>query len=233
MNRQLSERFEVAFNEIHDWLKTQNRPYKNDAFSVLLSETKNKSAVVRQYFYDLKEFAELRNALVHERRLDKYIAEPHEEIVLEIEHIRRDLLQPKNALSISSRPVETLDLNVSIQEALKKMQQHDFSQFPIYEENEFKGFVTEKGILLWVTSHLDEDGLIFSDYELADVLAFEPAENVLFLAESANVYEVKELFEQDLQTGKRKLDAVIVTKNGRKNEKPLGIITSWDLIKIE
>ena len=57
-----------------------NREQKQDAFSV-----------IRQHFYDLKEFLDLRNAFVHERRRDKYIAEPHEDIVCEIERIRDDL----------------------------------------------------------------------------------------------------------------------------------------------
>jgi hypothetical protein len=32
---------------------------------------------------------------------------------------------------------------------------------------------------------------------------------------------------------KKKLEAVIITENGKKDEAPLGIITPWDLIEID
>jgi hypothetical protein len=43
---------------------------------------------------------------------------------------------------------------------------------------------------------------------------------------------VEELFE-DHHLAHKKLEAVIITENGNMSEKPLGIITSWDLVEID
>ena len=38
---------------------------------------------------------------------------------------------------------------------------------------------------------------------------------------------------EDAIYGKNRLGAVLITKNGTKDEKPLGIITAWDLPKLK
>ena len=47
-----------------------------------------------------------------------------------------------------------------------------------------------------------------------------------------NIFDIEELYE-NAHKEKRDLEIVIITENGLKNEKPLGIITAWDLIEID
>jgi hypothetical protein len=92
---ELAERFEVAFNQIHSVLKRLNPHDQNDAFMKLLSEASRRHSYFQSFFVDLKQYAKLRNALVHEKlRMRTYIACPHEEVVLHIEKIARLLTAP-------------------------------------------------------------------------------------------------------------------------------------------
>lgn len=76
-NSDLVERFEVAFNQIHHILKRLNPNEYNDAFMKLLTDSSRKHRVIQQVYYDLKQFAKLRNALVHEKLERKtFIATP-------------------------------------------------------------------------------------------------------------------------------------------------------------
>lgn len=77
-----------------------------------------------------------------------------------------------------------------------------------------------------------ENGLIsIGDTRVRDVLEYEEEkDNYPFIGRDANGYEVKELFKKRLDKGKRP-DAVLITENGNADDAPLGIITSWAMLK--
>ena len=65
------------------------------SFYKLVELSKRKNAIVRRYEEDLKEYATLRNAIVHHQTSTEYaIAEPHDEIVQALETIDEALAKP-------------------------------------------------------------------------------------------------------------------------------------------
>lgn len=89
----LSDRFEVAFNRIHDSLKKLIDADTDKFTSLVRFGSTHK--VVGTYRNELYQYAKLRNALVHERKeLGFYIAEPHQEVVVRIEKIAEILSKP-------------------------------------------------------------------------------------------------------------------------------------------
>ncbi len=82
----LSERFESAFNQIHENLKKLVSA-DTDKFTSLLRYG-NHLKSVQAYQDELYQYAKLRNAIVHEKvSPGYYIAEPHEKVVERIEKI--------------------------------------------------------------------------------------------------------------------------------------------------
>ncbi|MCP3029512.1 HPP family protein [Halobacillus sp. A5] len=231
---ELVERFELAFNQIHQLLKEMNRYPKNDNFVELLQRSKERS-VIKEHFDALRQYAKLRNAIVHERVRDGYyIASPHLEVVEELEYIKQTLDQPPKALDIATRPVMFFYADSELLEVMQAFRNHGVSQFPIYAGpgGRFLGLVTDAAVVRWISGHAENGTVAVEGVRVRDVLEHEGGHNVEFIPERATVFDVEDVFEDSHLAG-QKLKAVIVTKDGEWDRSPLGIVTTWDLIKVD
>lgn len=227
------ERFEIAFNQIHLILKGLAKDTRSDNFIDLLNNSKDKHATIRHHFEQLKQFARLRNAIVHEKvRQDYYIADPHWEIVYEIEQIRDILQKPPSAMAIASKPVLYFESDAPMNDILKAVAKFGYSQFPIYNNGLFKGLLTNGGIVRWFSRAVTDQCIMIDNMKPSDILPIEKTHNAGFLSEEKTIFDVEALFESHFNQ-KKKIEAVIITSSGNKNEPPLGIITPWDLIQID
>ncbi|WP_253291319.1 hypothetical protein [Virgibacillus proomii] len=74
-----SDRFLTSFNRIEKMLRDLLINKKDASFSKAVKILKNSNALIKEYSDDLLEFAELRNAIVHNKIDMTYaIAEPHD-----------------------------------------------------------------------------------------------------------------------------------------------------------
>ncbi|MBB6454210.1 putative transcriptional regulator [Salirhabdus euzebyi] len=228
-----AERFEIAFNQIHSRLKELTKNRKTDRFVDLLQVNSEKYSSIRENFSQLKQYAKLRNAIVHEK-VDNgyYIAEPHEDIVEDIERISHLVYHPPSAVKLASKPVIFFDIYTSLQKVLSTIEKHGYSQFPVYEEGHFKGLLTEGGIAKWFSQRIKDGVITINNVRVADILELEKRRNVACLEKKSSVYDVENTFEEYYKK-KQKLEAVILTENGGQDQAPIGIITSWDLVEFD
>lgn len=230
----LVTRFEVAFNRIH--VKLREIAKKNQGYapySEVLGISRKLHNSVRYNYGLLKQFGYLRNALVHEKlNQSYYIAEPHEEVVKEIERICLLINQPPSALSIASRPVTRFQPNTSLLEILEVMGQKGYSQIPIYEYEGFIGLVTEGGIVKWMARNRIDYLVSIEEVTAMTILQYEKSHNVAFLPRAGSIYDIEDVFEESFDRNE-KLEALIITESGSKTQKPIGIVTSWDLVQID
>ncbi|MRG86524.1 CBS domain-containing protein [Salinibacillus xinjiangensis] len=227
------ERFEIAFNQIHSLLKEFSKNIKTDRFVDLLQENRGKYGVLNANYYKLKQYAKLRNAIVHERIDDQYyIAEPHLDVVEDIEQISKILQNPPKAISIASQPVVFFRQDSSLLKILETIEEHGYSQFPIYEGDHFKGLLTEGGIAKWFSKHIRDMSVSLKGVTANDILEDEKLRNVACLSNDQTIYDVEEAFQNHYEK-QQKLEAVLITEDGNQDSAPKGIISSWDLVKIE
>ena len=228
----LAERFETAFNRIHKCLIKMVRHARSDSFKVLLDQGSS-HAIIRTFRHDLYQYAKLRNALVHEKVRERfYIAAPHEEIVNHIETIAVLFDQPKKALEISSAPVLYYREETPLKDIIKVIDRLSYSVFPIYDlSGAYKCLLTSDGIIRWLSKQ-PMSSISLEKVYVKDILPFENQHEVIFVKKETDMYEVEEIFE-DAYLAHKKVEAVIVTQNGIMEEKPLGIITSWNLVEID
>ncbi|MEH7383325.1 CBS domain-containing protein [Bacillus sp. JJ1533] len=229
----LSERFEIAFNRIHKALGKMVKNIPGDIFTQLVAHGAKRHAVIRTYKDELFQFAKLRNAIVHEKlRADFYIAEPHEDVVERIEEIAELLEKPVTALSISSNPVVYFNYHSSIKDVILATHNNTYTKFPIYKDGSCVGILTSGAVLRWMARHLSSDVIHLANIRVGEVIPYETKHLIDFVDKDRDIFAVEEMFEKRHAHGK-KLEAVIITDNGQIDEKPLGIITSWDLIEID
>lgn len=231
MENKNSAEFLAAFHRIEKEMKKIIGSNDHLQFSGLLKRAESKSAVLRQYHNELLDYANLRNVIVHERiDPNMAIAEPHIKIVEKIKKIEGDLINPRTVYQDFQCEVYSFDQKDKLSELLKGIREKQFTQFPIFSNTDFVGLISENGITHWLAQNVDEDLIDLTETPLSAILKYEESkENYKFLKRNSPVAEAIEIFKNSIQNDKR-IDAILITENGKPQEKFLGIITSWDIL---
>jgi len=229
-----SDRFIFAYNRIEKSMEKISGLNSYMPFSRLIDKSKHLNAIIRKFEQDLREYADLRNAIVHHRTDNEYaIAEPHDDIVELIEYIERELSKPVTVGDMFIRKVHTLQASDTLSAGLKLIREKKFNQIPIYQSNKFIGLVTATGITYWLADNMTDKIISREMPTLLDIFSHEKQKNTYrFVRSDLSVYEAEEYFKKFVAEGKR-LEALLITESGKPEEKLLGIITPLDLMKIE
>ncbi|CQR47938.1 CBS domain protein [Paraliobacillus sp. PM-2] len=228
-----ADRFIVAFNKIEKFFDKEIDDKKYVPFYRAVQRLLHTNPIVRRYKDDLLEYSELRNAIIHERTETHYaIAEPHEQIVIQIEKIAQELTAPKRVIPAFSKKLYILDGKDSLVSVLHIIKQTSYSQFPIYRNNQFVGLLTDKGITQWLAKNIDSTFSQLLDTQILDIIKGDHHDkNYLFINQSMTIYEAEDIYLKQIKQNKR-LDALLITKNGKQTEQLLGMVTTNDLIHI-
>lgn len=230
-----AQEFEAAFNRIDAHLRheTGMRDKGRSVGSVIHQYQRAKPAMAQRLDM-LRDYADLRNALVHERtNASEYIAYPSEETLLGILKLEQQLTAPARVeQEFIDGPVQTVSPETTIAELLDLIQQRQFTRFPVYNaRNTFLGLITSNAFAKWVASRpgSNADVLRWSDHTVSELLEFDQNRKaVMFVPRTELVLEVRQLFWEHSE-----LQAIIITRSGEQNQKPLGIITPWDIARYE
>jgi hypothetical protein len=222
------ERFEGAYNKIDALLRKKIGGVKTHSFSSVVTEAASKDPTVRKNKDDLLEFADLRNAIVHDRgKPSVLLADPREDVVVKIEEIWNRLSHPRILRSLVRRgPLRIFTANAVLAEPLSYMRANDFSQVIALRDEKYL-VLSAEGIAHWLEAKAKEDIIALSDARLSDVLHFEPTDSCAYLKATDTVDRAREVFTIDI--GKRVFSA-LVTEHGRATEKPINIVTPWDFV---
>jgi hypothetical protein len=221
-------RFEGAYNKIDALLRKKVGTAKTLSFSAVVDEAAKKDATVRACRDNLLEYGELRNAIVHDRgKAPVLLADPRNDVVLEIEKIWGRLSRPKALRSLPrSVPLRIFAATAILAESLSYMRANDFSQVIIVRDGRHTVLSTE-GVARWLEAKSKEDIIALSEARLSDVLDFEPMDSCVYLRADDTVDRTREVFANDI--GKRIFSA-LVTEHGAAKEKPIHIVTPWDFV---
>ncbi|RSK36685.1 CBS domain-containing protein [Bhargavaea beijingensis] len=229
-----SERFLVAFNRIEKALEKMTGSSTYVSFFKLIDFAKKKNAIIRHFEDDLREYGDLRNAIVHHRTAVEYaIAEPHDEVVEKIEQIDRTLTAPPVAGEQFRRRVHIFSPADSLAHALRTAGKKRDFQIPVYDRGEFRGLISPSGLMEYLAETVSDDVISREMTTLSDILRhIQTGRSYEFISANLSIYAAEEMFSEAVVKGRR-LDALLITENGGREEKLLGIITPWDLMKIE
>lgn len=227
-----SEKFLDIFAAIEKQLKKITKFNNKTQFSLLVDEASRKSSTAKRYKDDLKEFADLRNAIVHERSDGHVIAEPNKQAVTEIERIKNYLIEPPSVYPAFKADILSFDSKRPIGEAVKAMHAHSFSQISILENNKFKGILTANTVTRWLGANVKDDLFSLSETTINSVLEYtENFEQFNFIPKNQSVFDTINLFHEAENNGFR-LEAAFITEHGKKTEKIIGIVTLADFSKL-
>ncbi len=226
---QNSQRFLDAFNDIEAHLKNLINADEYLSFKELVDKASHKNSIVRHQFFTLRMCSDLRNAIVHQRRYNgRPIAEPCNEVVIEIEEIRNRILSPPSVEKFLC-DVESKEASQSVVDTLLVMSEKSFSQVPIVDDGKIIGVMSTNTIARWLGNEIENDIFSLQETENRQVLkCTETTENYTFLSRKKTIADALKRFENAARQGKD-LDAIIISETGSPSEHPIGIITRSDI----
>lgn len=120
------EAFLKLYQQMDEYLRHHSEQKRDSSFSQRLDELSQKHPALRQYIAKLKDYGNLRNAIVHQ---GEWIAEPSERALQEFEHIVQTITSPPKLIPLFQKSNIRLfapqDLLVT---ALRHMRECDYSQ---------------------------------------------------------------------------------------------------------
>lgn len=226
-----SDRFLAAFNRIEAYLKEEGDASKYEGFSRALNKALYKNPMIKNFKEDLEKFSDLRNIIIHESIKPNYvIAEPHIEVVERIEKIADMLESPERVIPKFRREVKKVGLYDNIALPLKLIRS-GYSQFPVYNEGKFIGLLSDKCIAKWLAHFFEEDIQSIYKVNVEEILKYDESNgrNVKFVDKNTTVYNALSIFSRYRNKNIR-VEAILITPNGRVDENLLGIITPRDIV---
>lgn len=227
-----STEFISIFNKLEKFFKDQVEDDARKPFYSLIGTLKHSNSNVRYYYVKLKEYADLRNAIIHERIDGRVIAEPNEYAIKELQMIYEKITTSPKVIEICAHSVKTLSIKDNLSCALNLMNKHGFSQVPIYDDNVFKGMLNSIAISCWMSGVMQDGVIDISKVMIKEVLSYTRKSRVtLFKAKDLNIYELLDVYKAYAILPER-IDAIIVTETGSESEEPITIVTDHDMLKM-
>ena len=230
MNR--ADEFVRLYNELTDRLGREARLQHHVSFVELVEQAARRNPVVRRNISLLRDYAELRNSIVHYHSYPgEYVAEPTERTLERFRRLVDQITNRRRLYPTHRKDVRVFDAEEPFTDALRYMDEKDYSQVVIRKDGELK-LLTAEGVAEWLQSRAKDPELNLSEYTVGQVHDSEKGEKSAVMKRTQTVDEALDLFsETALNRRSCRIFAILVTQNGKRTEKPLGIVTAWDLLK--
>lgn len=230
--RAASARFLDAYNAIDKLMRARTGVGREIGFSGVVEIAATSNPAVGRFATDLREYGDLRNAIVHESLDGQPIAEPHPATVSKLEAILEKLRDPPKLSPLFNVAVVSCEVAEPVGRAARAMLEGSFSQLPVYDDGAFRELLTAETIARWLGDKLAGGDEYVLEEPIGDVLAYtEDSEHFVFVSRKATVFDALDHFDSFGRRGKY-LDAILITHSGAQNERLLGIITTYDIPRL-
>lgn len=226
-----AERFLNAYSTIEHEMERMLNLKDHRRFFELVDKSARINPVIERYRFDLKEYSELRNAIVHDRSGGEIIAVPTDDVVDKIERIASLLIEPPKVSPLFLKEVLTLSVSYPVARAIREFSRMSYTQAPVLDDEKMVGLLTSNMIVKWMGICLIEDNreVDLNKTTILDVINRAGHENNYeIVSVNHSLFSIPDLFYRWQQRG-CKLEAVLITQNGTEDEKLMGIITNRDL----
>lgn len=203
------------------------------SFSKALSEIyyKKKNAVISNYdnYNFLKTSADLRNILSHEND----VCFPTDDFLNRFLHLKERIINPLKVESIMTKDILTCYLNDSLLSVMKKMEYKSLSHVPVIDNDIVYGVFSRSTVFDYIS--MNEDFDFNNQLKISYFDEFLPInshlnERFIFVSRNDKIDDIFNLLTKEKEHEKN-ISLLLVTQNGKANEKLLGIITYTDLNK--
>jgi len=227
--------FLEIFNKLEQFLRIE---YNQDRFSYSgfmstiyrIKKSGKNPLISNKYNFDiLKQASQIRNIIAH----NNDILVPSDNFIQVFEKLVEKICNPLKVenIMVPISKLKSVSLNNLIGDAIELLNKHGYNTIPVIHENKLRGIFTEKSIFDYLSindnKYIDKSMKIYDIIEAID-LDFDPRKYFAFVSRNLSVEKSYEHFVKDLKQ-RREMLLLLVTENGEKTEKLLGIVTLRDI----
>jgi len=227
------ELFIQKFNELDHVLRQITGVAGEDRyspFSKVVDLVADKNVAVRKRKEILKRIGKLRNAIIHDRDYpNRILADPRSEVIEELESVLAAIARPQKLIPKFQKTIRIFTGKHSLADCLSFMIENDFSQVVVAHESEYV-LLSSEGIVKWLENARDVGLADLEGASVLDALRFEDRNICRYLSRNDPVDAAFEMFEKAIGSGIPRLQGILITENGKPQERPRGIVTPWDLL---
>ena len=173
----------------------------------------------------------LRNVFSHRER-GRYVAEVYDFALAELECVISSLENPPTAKDKFGCEIYQVEAEDLIESMMSTMEREMYTHVPIWDGDTLRGVFSYSSFFSWLHQERSKtDVPRFTKKEAKDIdrrFLNSPVVNYKFIDENMDVNEIPELFNHETRK-RRRLDCLLLTKNGERTKEITGIITPWDL----
>ncbi|XFA98259.1 CBS domain-containing protein [Candidatus Izemoplasma sp. B36] len=228
-------RFLDLFKKLEKHLRVEynQNSYSYSGFMSTLYKVKksNKNPNInnKHNFDIIQQASQIRNIISH----NNDVLIPSDRFVNEFEKIVNKICDPLKVENIMIRfsKLKTVTLDSKISEAINLLKEHGYNTIPVIDKNQLMGIFTEKSIYDYLSIYKNES--VNKHMKIRDILEAidlnsDPRKYFEFISRHASIHDAYDLYNIDMKH-RRELLLLLVTENGNKNEKLLGIVALRDV----
>lgn len=181
--------------------------------------------------YDFISFCRwCRNRISHINDNEKYLIYT-DDLINKFKMILDVVKHPYTVYSKSIKKIYSANINDNVKKVMKTMSDSNYTHVPIYDNDKLVGIFSEGALFNYLLDNNEiniDDKTIFNDIkEYIDIT--NSNELVEFVSKDMLYDDIINYFINKFNDGK-KISCILITHNGKKHEKILGILTYWDII---
>ncbi len=207
-------------------------------FSEILRQAASKFFLIKEKESIIIQLQHLRNIIAHADGI-KYITTVSNLAFEELEKIICLLENPPTVKEIFRTDVYKVNVDEIAENVILTMQEKTYTHVPVYKNGKFWGVFSESTLLEWlvenIVENIKEENAQFYKLQIKDIKreylhsSFNKTE---FIEANESIFEVQKKFDEAIKKRER-LGALLITETGKRDELPIGIITAWDLPRID
>lgn len=233
MNR--VDEFIRIYNELDREVKKVLKLDNNISHMKALDILSKKSDLIVRNFDILKQYARLRNCIVHDTvsGAEGAIAVPLPEVIERYQSILNRLKNPLTVYDICTHRSKMLVAasNSRAIDIMQAMENLHISRVPILEDENVIGVFNGHVLIHYLASTkkcLISNNTVMNELAKFTGLDSHTKEQFDFIDKKLNVYDAEKYFKK-INKNNHKLVALFITSDGTRKGKLLGLLTEWDL----
>lgn len=206
-------------------------PAHTKAKNVLAKARDAKIPAVEKHWTDLVEMMNIRNTNVHSRHYPhEFIAPPSPRAIERLRRLAPQILESAPPLyQRHAKEVKIFELSTPLMEAHAYMLQKRFSQIVVRLANGDLGMLGSATISQEMHHEIQgRRGRSLAHAKIADLIGLESPKKWRVLSAKASELEARRIFDSERRKDTRDVYAILITEDGKRNGKVIGIITSSD-----
>lgn len=232
--------FIKLYNIIDDCLSAELSVEKNDmSFTQKVNTLRTKgNHIISRFYVDLLIYAKLRNVVVHDTTEDEPVARPSDATIEKMRDIIRLMTKAPLALDSIAHPYSELLITKphhKLAELLRRMHKSGAVYVPIIEDGQLAGVFSMSAFTAYINnsgvSGINEELTIEQMAPFYRINNSKRTEAFFFAGADATVYDIDNIFNKTVNTD-LSVGAVFITLDGTGSGQLLGMVTPFDLIRL-